>query len=519
MIESGKQPSELWKELEAMGKCLDHSSIEIIIESRLPVWILDKIYQQKKDQEFWSVARLRKFLQELVQRNGEIQRSQASSSGYQRKSTESKSNHDPRSTRGETSALAVIKQPKPNDSRNDRITNLRKYPESDKIRRPYSFCNENHWDDECQVYQTAKQRMERLKTIEACLNCLQKGHIAQKADVEKVFLQLELHQSDRNCTRFLWTNDIKFAVTEENLKCYRFRRVPFGVISPLLLAATFNHHLETIEGQTALEIRRNLYVDNVILSANGTREAINKDHEVKDIFKKTAMNIRGFLSNNQNFNKVIPKHDRIEGGATKILGITWINDKDTIRITLKPWIEHELTKRSVLHSNYSSKTYGKEIILGIKSSMRMIKKHGDLLQRNGPQTMSRYRGWLQKKLSDQQLHVFTDASCVAYSAAVYILNKHLDERNSAILFAKSKLPPIKGMTIPWLKLLAILTDVRTANFVIKQWSMEKIPMVLRSDPKCALHWIQKSIEITTQIHTKLSRRNTKGKFLISICTK
>uniref|UniRef100_A0A1I7VKS7 DUF5641 domain-containing protein n=1 Tax=Loa loa TaxID=7209 RepID=A0A1I7VKS7_LOALO len=60
-------------------------------------------------------------------------RSQTSSGGYQRKSTESKSNHDRRSTRGEMFALAAIKQPKPNDSR--RITNSRKYPKSDKIRR------------------------------------------------------------------------------------------------------------------------------------------------------------------------------------------------------------------------------------------------------------------------------------------------------------------------------------------------------------------------------------------------
>uniref|UniRef100_A0A1I7VKE8 Retrotrans_gag domain-containing protein n=1 Tax=Loa loa TaxID=7209 RepID=A0A1I7VKE8_LOALO len=84
----------IFRQLEAMGECLEHSSIEIIIESRLPVWILGKVYQQKKDQEFWSVARFRKFLQEIVQRNGEVQRSQTSSGGCQRKSTESKSNHD-----------------------------------------------------------------------------------------------------------------------------------------------------------------------------------------------------------------------------------------------------------------------------------------------------------------------------------------------------------------------------------------------------------------------------------------
>ncbi|MCP9259939.1 Pao retrotransposon peptidase family protein [Dirofilaria immitis] len=35
------------RQLEAIGENLEKSSIEIIIESRLPTWILKKIYQQK----------------------------------------------------------------------------------------------------------------------------------------------------------------------------------------------------------------------------------------------------------------------------------------------------------------------------------------------------------------------------------------------------------------------------------------------------------------------------------------
>ncbi|EJD73496.1 hypothetical protein LOAG_19085, partial [Loa loa] len=89
-----------------MGEYLEHSSIEIIIESRLPIWMLDKVYQQKGPEV-------------LPQSSSPIQ----------------------------------------------------------TIVKATSFCNEDQWDDECQVYQTAKQRMERLKTIEECLNCLQKGHI------------------------------------------------------------------------------------------------------------------------------------------------------------------------------------------------------------------------------------------------------------------------------------------------------------------------------------------------------
>uniref|UniRef100_A0A1I7VWW1 Reverse transcriptase domain-containing protein n=1 Tax=Loa loa TaxID=7209 RepID=A0A1I7VWW1_LOALO len=281
------------------------------------------------------------------------------------------------------------------------------------------------------------------------------------ADVEKVFLQLELHQSDRNCTRFLWINNIKFAATEENLKCYRFRRVPFGEVSSLfLLAATLNHYLETIGSQTALEIRRNLYVDNVMLSANGTRETINKYHEVKDIFKKAAFKL--FLQNlwkrNNSCDQIVDE-----------------DDKKAWRSLTKEWL-------------------------------------ADIIEIPRLAT---------KKLSDQQLHVFTDASSVAYSAVVYILNKHVDERNSAIFFAKSRLAPIKGMIIPRLKLLAILTGVRAANkqlcYKVIEYGKNRSGVMVEFEMCITLD--TKSIEITTQIHTKPSKRNMKGKFFISICTK
>ncbi|VDM95216.1 unnamed protein product [Onchocerca ochengi] len=57
------------RQLDAAGENLQHSSIEIITESKLPAWILDKVYQLKKEQEMWKVDKLRQFLTELVQRN------------------------------------------------------------------------------------------------------------------------------------------------------------------------------------------------------------------------------------------------------------------------------------------------------------------------------------------------------------------------------------------------------------------------------------------------------------------
>ncbi|VBB35029.1 unnamed protein product [Acanthocheilonema viteae] len=135
-------------------------------------------------------------------------------------------------------------------------------------------------------------------------------------DIEKAFLQLELLPSDWNCTQFLWLKDISGEITS---------------------------------GKTALEIGKNLYVDNVILSTRGTQEAFKTYEEVKDIFKDASMNIREFPSNDQKFNKSIPKNDRGEiDEFKKILGVKWNPNRDVLKVTLNPWNDKELTKRTIL---------------------------------------------------------------------------------------------------------------------------------------------------------------------------
>uniref|UniRef100_A0A1I7VMW0 Gag protein n=1 Tax=Loa loa TaxID=7209 RepID=A0A1I7VMW0_LOALO len=46
---------KILRQLEALGEDLEHSSIEVTIESRLPPWILDKVYQMKTEGETWTI--------------------------------------------------------------------------------------------------------------------------------------------------------------------------------------------------------------------------------------------------------------------------------------------------------------------------------------------------------------------------------------------------------------------------------------------------------------------------------
>ncbi|VDM97194.1 unnamed protein product, partial [Onchocerca ochengi] len=165
------------RQLEATGENLEHSSIEILIENKLPAWILDKVYQSKKERRIWSVQSLRLFLAELVQRNEEVTRSQIPNK--ERDSAERRPK-TPYKFRGETSALAIKKKTEANSSK---PTANPKKPNQSK--RPCGFCNEDHWDNECRNYPTFKQRMEYLAKIKACLNCLKPGHTTENCNLRK----------------------------------------------------------------------------------------------------------------------------------------------------------------------------------------------------------------------------------------------------------------------------------------------------------------------------------------------
>uniref|UniRef100_A8Q0M7 Uncharacterized protein n=1 Tax=Brugia malayi TaxID=6279 RepID=A8Q0M7_BRUMA len=95
------------------------------------------------------------------------------------------------------------------------------------------------------------------------------------ADIEKAFLQIELHPEDRNCTRFHWLHNSK--------------------------KGKYDHELAT-------EIRKNIYVNNIILSAKCTEDALLKYEQTE--LERAAMNIGEFISNDLEFNERLPEYDK-----------------------------------------------------------------------------------------------------------------------------------------------------------------------------------------------------------------
>lgn len=85
-----------------------------------------------------------------------------------------------------------------------------------------------------------------------------------------------------------------------------------------------------------------------------------------------------------------------------------------------------------------------------------------------------------------KLHVFVDASQLAYAAVLHLQIKNNEVK---IILAKARVAPVKTVSIPRLELLAMLIGIRLATFFQKSVSliMHIEKTYVWSDSKCVLH--------------------------------
>ena len=107
-------------------------------------------------------------------------------------------------------------------------------------------------------------------------------------DIEKAFLHVGLDDSDRDFTRFFWLSNTEDP--EGEFQVFRFKTVLFGsASSPFMLNATLHHQTE--------DMKRNLYVDNVISGCDQELEALAYYKEARSIMNEAHFNLRSWSSN------------------------------------------------------------------------------------------------------------------------------------------------------------------------------------------------------------------------------
>ncbi|XP_076626466.1 uncharacterized protein LOC143344360 isoform X2 [Colletes latitarsis] len=90
-----------------------------------------------------------------------------------------------------------------------------------------------------------------------------------------------------------------------------------------------------------------------------------------------------------------------------------------------------------------------------------------------------------------QLHVFCDASLEAYAAAAYIrIEVEKAPTSTILIMAKSRVAPLKPLSVPRLELQAALLAARLANTITEELDIEFHRRFLWSDSTTVLWWIK-----------------------------
>uniref|UniRef100_A0A183VHE5 RNase H domain-containing protein n=1 Tax=Toxocara canis TaxID=6265 RepID=A0A183VHE5_TOXCA len=241
-----------------------------------------------------------------------------------------------------------------------------------------------------------------------------------------------------------------------------------------------------------------------------------------------------------------PTDRRVEA-TTKIIGLQWSKNQDTLILSTQRFKASTITRRTLLsfiHSHFDPLGLLAPVLLRLKifhqdltrtklpwdepipqpSRSKISEKHGKrrksayqlhrqrkhfsprfhrcistcVCMRGTCPTRTKQQAWKTEEISlirfigngNTSLHVFTHASVRAYACAVHVRQEQNNKVQTFLLFSKTRLCPISGLTIQRLELLAVLIGVRALNFVTTQLQLHGSPLYVWSDSKWALAWIQ-----------------------------
>ena len=111
---------------------------------------------------------------------------------------------------------------------------------------------------------------------------------AFSTDIEKAFLHVKLHPDDRNFTRFLWPPSLEDPT--DKFITYNFTVVPFGLSSsPFILAAVLDLHLSEVASPVAVDMKENIYFDNILSGCNTEDELLTYLQTVLRIYEPSQL--------------------------------------------------------------------------------------------------------------------------------------------------------------------------------------------------------------------------------------
>lgn len=337
---------------------------------------------------------------------------------------------------------------------------------------------------------------------------LRQSPIIVLADITKMYRQVNIHEQDHTWQRILWSESISTPP-----KHYALTTVTFGVsASPFLairsLLETSNY---TNDSNLKNAILNSFYVDDYIGTANTIQEATETSTKLWKHLHTFGFEIVKWSSNHDTVLQHIPSSahlpqqsiTNIAASTTKILGVKWNKQNDTLMYNINLPVLDNITKRKILAT--TSQIYDPLGILApLTSSIKQNFQKLWLQNEPWDRTLNtKWEHWWNKLILNANqtisiprllpsgpfhLIIFCDASNTAYASVAYM--KSLNNQQMYILESKTKVAPLTKTTIPRLELTAATQAVTLAESLVKTLNNTPEQIIIYSDSQIVLHWIK-----------------------------
>ncbi|GBN61752.1 hypothetical protein AVEN_228269-1, partial [Araneus ventricosus] len=366
-----------------------------------------------------------------------------------------------------------------------------------------------------------------------------KHKFAFSADIKKMYRQILIDPNQRDLQRIVWKIS-----ADASVKVYKLSTVTYGTVSAPFLATRTLKALADEERKdfpkAADVICSDIYMDDILSGEATIEDAKKLQAQICELFLRAGFELHKWVSNSpdllQDLSTSSYSFDKgQDAGPVKTLGMLWDPKVDCLTYEVKIKDKDSFSKREVLSE--IARLYDPLGLIGPIITKAKIFIQGlwkiklDWSEQLPPDAMKEWKRFYMKlsevnNLKIQryillpgtvriEIHGFSDASERAYAAVLYLkCFTESGQFKTSLLCSKSRVAPLKTLTIPRLELSAALLLSRLVKKFVPILQLPIDEISLWTDSTIVLAWIKTEPH---KLKTFVSNRVTEIQTLTEDC--
>jgi hypothetical protein len=340
---------------------------------------------------------------------------------------------------------------------------------------------------------------------------------ALTADIEAMYYQVLVAPEDVDCLRFLWSG------SDGVLEHYRMLRHVFGGVwsgcaASYALRRTVSD-FPKCDDLVRDVVLNSFYVDDCLLSLQNFEQARSVMNETRNLLSHGGFKLTKFVANDDRLLADLSEGDEASevknlqyDSKSKVLGLLWNVQSDSFQFDVKLEASDVVTRRvmlSIVSSLYDPLGLISPVLIVGKillQDVTRMKLNWDVAVPSDVQ--ERWSKWIESLLGLKflsfprcvkpfqfddgviQIHHFSDANGRAYGCCSYLRSiNRLGEINVILLCSKSRVAPLKMVSIPRLELQAAVLAARMDSMLQEELGLDLIESCFWVDSEIVLNYI------------------------------